>query len=77
MDSVKLRMLVEVEFDSAGISAEELGNDMLRVIHYGMGTGLFTGCSDATVEDWSARILKRRKRYDKRQKYCLRAAEAA
>jgi len=50
-------MLVTIEFDPADQTAESLGQDMQRVIEYGMGTGAFTSCTDATVENWSTKIV--------------------
>lgn len=58
MSTVTVKMLVTVEFNSEGDTAEELGRDMKRVIEYGMGTGMFTGSTTATVEDWRAEILE-------------------
>jgi len=58
MTTVTIKMLVTIEFDPADQTAESLGGDMKRVIEYGMGTGAFTSCTDATVESWTTEIIE-------------------
>ena len=56
MALVKLRLIVDIEFEANTTSTQELEQRMEKAIQIGMGEGLFTGESDAEVETWESRV---------------------
>lgn len=55
----KLRMIVDIIYEDAGIPIDELKWRMKSVIEFGMGDGHFTGDTEATIEDWKVSVEDR------------------
>jgi hypothetical protein len=56
MKTIKLRLILDIEYDPAGEPVKELKGYLYRLVRTGANEGLFTGTSPATVENYSCSV---------------------
>lgn len=55
-DQIKLRLILDVEYDLNGESQSYLEKNLLRLVQIAAGDGLLTSSSDAEVSSYRAKV---------------------
>ena len=58
MDTLKLRLTIDVEYELNGAQQKTLENLLHEIADDASGDGYMTGDTEATVKHWSAKVTK-------------------